>query len=261
MNYRNLSFLFSVSLHLMFGCLIFFNKIDINKKEEIFFVNLVEIEKKIEEPKKITKKEPKYKKFDKKTFENLHPKSDNSDEVKIEKEKEEIVSISEGEINEEKKYGDIEIPIEKIDVKDEKKIGEQVVLNTNGEKKEVLDINKKVIGSLNQEKIEKKEVIEVELNKFIDSSYFKLIKKKIDEKIFYPEIARRRNIEGKIKIQFILKKNGVLEELKILKSSGNEILDKTSLEIIKNASPFPEFPVDLNYEKISFIIEFNFKLK
>lgn len=248
MSYRKLSFLYSVFLHTLvvgFFCL---NKEVKTKRADVFFVNLVEIGKE--------------KKFERKGF-----KKKTTGEVEINnKTKNEILN----------QFKTQEIPLKSTEEKDFKKEKngkvESGILKENKEENDgkiegLISIGydeKKERGSdksISSYKSEEESVGVIELGKTLDFSYFKLIKKKIDEKTFYPEIARRKNMEGKTKVQFIINKNGDLIDIKILKSSGNKLLDNASIEILKRASPFPEFPENLNYEKIVFTIDFNFYLK
>ncbi|WP_333784725.1 energy transducer TonB [Thermocrinis sp.] len=56
----------------------------------------------------------------------------------------------------------------------------------------------------------------------------------------YPPIARRMGWEGKVLISFVLEPSGEIRDLKILKGSGYEVLDREALEAIKRS--YREFP-------------------
>ena len=73
---------------------------------------------------------------------------------------------------------------------------------------------------------------------------FSYIKDMIQKRIIYPAFARRMGWEGKVNASFIVSSNGFVKGIKILKSSGFEILDKNAIEAIKGASPFPNPPVE-----------------
>lgn len=59
----------------------------------------------------------------------------------------------------------------------------------------------------------------------------------IAEQQFYPEIAAARHQTGMVSIQFRLKKDGYVADMKILKSSGFTSLDAAAQQIIQNISP------------------------
>ncbi|WP_158660967.1 energy transducer TonB [Thiomicrorhabdus sp. Milos-T2] len=64
----------------------------------------------------------------------------------------------------------------------------------------------------------------------------------------YPRRAKRRNWEGDVTIQFVLTSNGSITNLKIIKSSGKNILDQAALEVFqdKMQSQFKAFPKEIN---------------
>lgn len=244
MNYKKLSFLFSVLLHLIAGGFIFIKKIDTIDKN-IFFIRLVEFEEKDD---RINSKGKIKNVFNKNLPENLYSNHIWQEKITGE-EKEEILDLQEREKEEiGKNFENI------IKIENEDKGGEKNLIGNN--KENLTDFQDLTVLNDKEGNVKK-----IELDKFSDFPYFKLIRKKISEKIFYPENARRKNIEGRTKIQFTLRKNGELDGIKILKSSGKEILDEVAVEIIKRANPFPKFPEELPFEKIIFITEFNFSLK
>lgn len=59
------------------------------------------------------------------------------------------------------------------------------------------------------------------------------------KKAFYPKIAVRMEWEGKVEVSFIILSDGGVKGIKVVKSSGREILDKSAMEAVKLASPFP----------------------
>jgi TonB family protein len=65
------------------------------------------------------------------------------------------------------------------------------------------------------------------------------IMRRIEAAKRYPKTARRMGIEGKTVIRFKLKPGGQVEAVEIVESSGSEILDKASLETVREAAPLP----------------------
>ena len=60
----------------------------------------------------------------------------------------------------------------------------------------------------------------------------------------YPQSAQRMRKHGNCLIAFLLHKNGVISNLKLVSSSGHEVLDESALETVRKASK--EFPKDLD---------------
>jgi Periplasmic protein TonB, links inner and outer membranes len=68
----------------------------------------------------------------------------------------------------------------------------------------------------------------------------------VQRHINYPPIARRMGWEGRVLIGFILEPNGDIRDLKVLKSSGYEVLDKEALDAIRRSyKDFPKPPVSV----------------
>jgi periplasmic protein TonB len=72
---------------------------------------------------------------------------------------------------------------------------------------------------------------------------FSYIKDMINKKLTYPKTARQMGWEGKAKVSFTILLNGDARDIRIIQSSGREILDKNAVEAVKNASPFPGPPI------------------
>ena len=81
----------------------------------------------------------------------------------------------------------------------------------------------------------------------LSAEVFEIIRDSIERAKTYPVIARKRGIEGTVYISFRINAWGKPQELKILKSSGSNILDTATMDIVKRAAPFPyvDSPVEV----------------
>lgn len=61
----------------------------------------------------------------------------------------------------------------------------------------------------------------------------------------YPEQARRKGIEGSLRLMVALFPDGSIRNVEILQKSGYPLLDAAALRIVLLAAPFPPFPVEL----------------
>lgn len=66
-----------------------------------------------------------------------------------------------------------------------------------------------------------------------------IIRNSIENVKTYPVLARKRGLEGTVYISFRISPQGKAHDIKVLKSSGYRILDKTTLDIVKKAAPYP----------------------
>lgn len=59
----------------------------------------------------------------------------------------------------------------------------------------------------------------------------------------YPVLARRQGWQGKVEVAFAIDRHGRVDQLRILVSSGYNILDQQALAAVRKAAPFPAPPV------------------
>ncbi len=64
----------------------------------------------------------------------------------------------------------------------------------------------------------------------------------------YPEAARRLKLYGSLLITVAIRADGHLENIEILRSSGNKILDAAAIHIVELAAPYPRFPQEVREE-------------
>src|SRR5450631_4460258 len=72
----------------------------------------------------------------------------------------------------------------------------------------------------------------------------------------YPSSAR--GAQGTMVVSFVLNREGAVIESAVTKSSGNGVLDREALEILRRASPFPPFPAAKPGLQDSYIAPVNF---
>ncbi|RLT95133.1 energy transducer TonB [Ketobacter sp.] len=83
-----------------------------------------------------------------------------------------------------------------------------------------------------------------------DAAYLEAWRRKIEYigNLNYPAEAKRKKIHGELRLLVAINSDGTLREMKILKSSGERILDQAAMEIVKLASPFSTFPPEIKQD-------------
>jgi len=64
----------------------------------------------------------------------------------------------------------------------------------------------------------------------------------------YPEEAKRRKLYGNLTLQVALRADGSLEWVRVLRSSGFDLLDEAAVRIVELAAPFSPFPPAIRAE-------------
>ena len=90
--------------------------------------------------------------------------------------------------------------------------------------------------------------------------YLEIVRKKIESNKRYPIFAMNTGIEGRCGVILTILSNGHLEKAEIADSSGNELLDNSALESVRNSAPFPSIPSEVGRDKINMSISLLFKL-
>ena len=71
---------------------------------------------------------------------------------------------------------------------------------------------------------------------------FQYLRKIIAEKIAYPFFARELNQQGHLFVSFLIREDGNVADVKIVKSSGYALLDRNAVATVKKSAPFPKPP-------------------
>jgi periplasmic protein TonB len=73
-------------------------------------------------------------------------------------------------------------------------------------------------------------------------AHFATIRNAIIRKLSYPRLARRMGWTGTVKVSFVVNEDGGVNDVKVLATSGVEVLDNNAVETIRRCSPYPKPP-------------------
>ncbi len=91
-------------------------------------------------------------------------------------------------------------------------------------------------------------------------SYYQIVREKIRRSAYQ---NYTHNQTGEVYISFIISNDGFIKDVRILeeKTSALDYLKSIALKSVKDASPFPNFPKELNYPQLSFNIIISFEIE
>ncbi|MCB9987953.1 MAG: energy transducer TonB [Rhodospirillales bacterium] len=89
--------------------------------------------------------------------------------------------------------------------------------------------------------------------------YRQTLVRHIEEHKYYPVAARRRGLEGEATVAFSMDPAGNLQHARVIKTSGQHILDNAALVTIRQASPYPPPPQTLEARAFELPIHFSLK--
>lgn len=74
----------------------------------------------------------------------------------------------------------------------------------------------------------------------------------------YPEEARRRQLFGKLRLAVAISRDGSVEQVEILHSSGQRVLDQAAVRIVRLAAPFSPIPPTIHADRVEVIRTWHF---
>jgi TonB family protein len=82
---------------------------------------------------------------------------------------------------------------------------------------------------------------------FENRAYMRMLRDRIESIWKYPREAARRGRTGDLYIKFSIKKNGELNKIELVRTSGHRDLDEAAIQALKKAEPY--WPLPENYDK------------
>ena len=126
-----------------------------------------------------------------------------------------------------------------------------------------------MLDGLNQEKyapenpqVEEKEELDDDEPISLDTkeakyvSYFSRIKQQIQRVWVYPAQGTKRKLSGEVTLKFEISKDGNLLSLRLINSSGSNILDANAVRAVRGAAPYYPFPITITKKKLSILATF-----
>lgn len=89
-----------------------------------------------------------------------------------------------------------------------------------------------------------------DVGEFKHRGYMRMLKEKIEGIWIYPPEAARLGISGDLYINFVIKRDGKLGEVEVVRTSGFRELDKAAVKALKDAEPFWPLPEDWEKEDL-----------
>lgn len=92
------------------------------------------------------------------------------------------------------------------------------------------------------------------------STYFDLVRQRIESHKRYPLTARKRQVQGKVVLRFTLSDRGDLQQVSVLRSSKSSDLDQAAMDAVRSAAPYPPPPRDLGQQELALEVAIFFEL-
>lgn len=102
-----------------------------------------------------------------------------------------------------------------------------------------------------KEEIKKDAGITFDSEEFKHHDYMRRLKERIEGAWEYPPDAAMRGLYGDLYIKFTIKKDGLLGNMELMRTSGHRSLDEAAMKALKNAEPFWPLPEEWGKETLT----------
>ena len=92
-------------------------------------------------------------------------------------------------------------------------------------------------------------------------SYFSRIKQQIQRVWVYPSQGIKKTLGGELTLKFEISKDGSLLSLRLISSSGSNILDANAVKAVRRAAPYYPFPITITKKRLSILATFVYNTK
>ncbi|MES9935059.1 MAG: energy transducer TonB [Sedimenticola sp.] len=85
---------------------------------------------------------------------------------------------------------------------------------------------------------------------YVYASYLDEWRRKVERvgNLNYPDEAKRRRLYGNLILHVAVRRDGSVEKIRVLQTSGHKLLDDAAVRIVRLAAPFSAFPAEIRKE-------------
>ena len=94
-----------------------------------------------------------------------------------------------------------------------------------------------------------------------EADYFALISAHLNRRKTYPVEARKARQQGVVTVRFTVDRSGNISDASIKRSSGHELLDRATLELLQRVAPLPHMPASMQRESVTLVLPIDYSLK
>jgi protein TonB len=94
---------------------------------------------------------------------------------------------------------------------------------------------------------QRRRTLNASTQEYVYANYLESWRRKVERigNLNYPEEAKEKHLYGSLMLQVAVRADGSLENVRVLRSSGHQVLDDAAVRIVELAAPFAPFPDDI----------------
>lgn len=94
-----------------------------------------------------------------------------------------------------------------------------------------------------------------------ESDYFSLISAHLNRRKTYPVEAKRARQEGVVTVRFSVDRGGNVSNVSIRRSSGHDLLDAATLQLLERVAPLPRMPSSMQRDSVTVSLPIDYSLR
>ncbi len=94
-----------------------------------------------------------------------------------------------------------------------------------------------------------------------EADYFSLVSAHLNRRKTYPAEARQARQQGVVTVRFTVDRNGSVSGASIKRSSGHELLDRATLDLLRRVAPLPRMPTSMQRDSITLSLPIDYALR
>ena len=111
-----------------------------------------------------------------------------------------------------------------------------------------------------REGVEKGDTVWLDTEQDLLISFFRRFKANIYNVWNYPQRARMREEEGQCLLRIVVSRQGAIEDVQLLESSGSRDLDEEAMRAVRKGQPYGPLPAAFPHEKLNIMAYFRYTL-
>jgi len=94
-----------------------------------------------------------------------------------------------------------------------------------------------------------------------EANYFALVSAHLNRRKVYPAEARQARQQGVVTVRFTVDRNGSVSGISIKRSSGHDILDRATLDLLQRVAPLPRMPASMQRDSVTLSLPIDYSLR
>lgn len=97
--------------------------------------------------------------------------------------------------------------------------------------------------------------------KAAEADYYSLLSAHLNRKKKYPTEAKKALQQGIVTVRFTVARDGSVSGVSIRKTSGHELLDQATLDLMQRVAPLPRFPRSMTKDSVTISLPIEYSLR